>query len=185
MVDSSTGGDLDIRMGTGDSRSVEPVLKELDYPQHRMFSNIIPVKRIIDIGPGIKPVRFFKPDLHICVEPSKVYAKILIEHGYDVLNTTADVALKVLEPVDSIFLLDVIEHMEKEKGLEVLELAKKSALKQVVVFTPNGFLEQTTDAWGHGEDQWQTHRSGWKVSDFPGWVVRSDRNSIFAIWSAS
>jgi len=155
----------------------------LDKPQHKLFAGIKPVKRIIDIGPGIKPVRFFEPELHICVEPSPVYAKILKDNGYNVVNATAIDALKVLDAVDSIFMLDVIEHMEKEEGFEVIELAKKKALSQVIIFTPNGFLDQTTDEWGYGQTEWQTHRSGWYVGDFPEFKIRTDGRSIFGLYT--
>lgn len=78
--------------------------------------------------------------------------------------------------VDTVFMLDVIEHMEKEVGRQVLVEAARVARQQVVVFTPYGFHENDAqdersglDAWGlHGAEM-QRHRSGWLPEDFPGW----------------
>jgi len=152
-------------------------------PNHELFSGIEEADTILDIGAGIKPVQMIHPTFHVCIEPCPIYADILKAHGYAVIEKPA---IEVSFPiVDSIFLLDVIEHMEKPEGIEVLEKAKQAVRKQVIVFTPNGFLEQTSDEWGLGSPYWQTHRSGWKVSDFSGWEIRSNRSSIFAIWSAS
>lgn len=154
-------------------------------PEHPFFVGIEPVDTIIDIGPGIAPVQFFETKKHICIEPYWRYAEILEAHGYEVILSDAYDALPEVEQVDSIFLLDVIEHMEKPVGQAVLEMCKKKVKKQIVVFTPNGFKEQTTDQWNLGGEYWQFHRSGWTRDDFSDWRVIQDHNSIFAVWSPS
>jgi hypothetical protein len=73
--------------------------------------------------------------------------------------------------IEAIFLLDVIEHMEKEEGKRVIELAQQVAQRQIVLYTPYGFMEQTHDKWGLGGDEWQIHRSGWVPEEFPGWYI--------------
>ena len=134
---------------------------------------------IYDVGAGIRPQPFFKPKRHLCVEPHREYAEWLADAGYPVAQVTARQWFSACEPVDSIFLLDVIEHMDKTEGREVLDLAKSKAREQIVVFTPLGFVEQSyvegdKDRWGMNGGFWQTHRSGWMPEEFPGWRVLAD-----------
>ncbi|WP_250674771.1 hypothetical protein LZ906_004340 [Paraclostridium ghonii] len=42
--------------------------------------------------------------------------------------------------VDSILILDVIQHLEKEEALDLLSKTLNIASEQVFVFTPLGFL---------------------------------------------
>jgi len=151
------------------------------FPEHHLLKGFKEVDHIIDVGPGIRPVNFFPVKTHLCIEPYWRYAEILGAHGYDVINSEAYDALPEVESVDSIFLLDVIEHMEKPIGQHVLKLCKKNAKSQVIVFTPKGFEEQTGDRWNLGGDYWQTHRSGWDADDFYGWTITQDKKSILAI----
>lgn len=140
---------------------------------------------IADIGPGIRPQPFYKAARHLCIEPHAEYADWLESNGYAVIRETALVALPRLERVGCIFMLDVIEHMEKNEGRAVLELARAKA-HQVVVYTPLGFKEQSyqpgeKDAWGLNGSYWQTHRSGWTPGDFDGWRILQDGASFFAV----
>jgi len=153
---------------------------------NRVAPKIRETRTILDIGAGIRPQPFFKPKRHICVEPHKEYGCWLIENGYDLWDMTALQALEEAKHVDTIFMLDVIEHMTKTEGLEARHLAKLKA-DQVVVYTPMGFKEQSyqdgdKDAWGMNGTYWQTHRSGWTPEDFPGWDITAEAGSFFAIW---
>ena len=131
---------------------------------------------VLDVGAGIRPMNLYKPKQHICVEPFEPYCKILKNEGYsDVWHMTAMQALRYcldeFVPIEAIFLLDVIEHMEKEHGQHVIELAQAVALEQIVLYTPYGFMVQNEDKWGLGGDEWQIHRSGWVPEEFPGWHI--------------
>lgn len=133
---------------------------------------------VMDIGCGIVPMNYFRPKLHLLVEPWKEYSDILAyryagDKSVVILRTGALEALQLLgdNSVDSIFLLDVIEHMEKEVGRQVLREAERVAREQIVVFTPLGFMPQhmegaAADGWGLGGTTVQEHLSGWEPSDF-------------------
>lgn len=63
---------------------------------------------------------------------------------------------------DAVLALDLIEHLSKEEGYELISKMEKWAKKKVIFFTPNGFL------WQNGSDNniWQTHKSGWNTEEF-------------------
>lgn len=62
---------------------------------------------------------------------------------------------------DAIVALDLIEHLEKPDGYRLIEKMSAIASDRIIIFTPNGFLEQQDDS-----NPWNNHRSGWSVSDF-------------------
>lgn len=62
---------------------------------------------------------------------------------------------------DAVVALDVIEHLEKNEGWELLAAIESIARRKVIVFTPNGFLAQGAD-----DNPWQVHLSGWTVEEF-------------------
>jgi glycosyl transferase family 1 len=141
------------------------------------------VDRVLDIGPGIRPQGFFRPRVHLCAEPHAEYVDLLRDslrgEPVVVLHATGQDVVRLLpdDAVNSVFLLDVIEHMEKDAGAELLAECERVADTQVVVFTPLGFVRQDyeageADAWGLGGAEWQTHRSGWTPEEFEaGWAI--------------
>lgn len=60
---------------------------------------------------------------------------------------------------DAVIMLELIEHLPEEKGLEVLRKAERWARRKVVVSTPNGFIPQKD----MDDNLWQKHLSGWNV----------------------
>jgi len=72
--------------------------------------------------------------------------------------------------VDTVFLIDVIEHLDKADALKLLKTTEVIARKQLVVFTPIGFMPQRNpdgkDAWGLDGGMWQEHESAWSPADF-------------------
>lgn len=63
---------------------------------------------------------------------------------------------------DAAILLDVIEHLEREQGLNLLHRAEKWARKKILIYTPNEF----TDQYPYDKNPYQLHKSGWNVKDF-------------------
>ena len=145
---------------------------------------LIECDTVLDIGAGIRPMQWYVPDnFLICVEPHDPYADILEDAGYIVVRQTAIVALQSAMVFEAVYLLDVLEHMHKVEGMEVIELAKEKATKQVIIFTPKGFTEQTEDVWNLGGEYWQKHRSGWLPGEFPGWAISYFDTGFFAVWT--
>ncbi len=137
---------------------------------------------VLDIGCGIRPQSLIRANVHVCVEPSAEYVQLLKQNlkGSSILVVPLP-ALEALialpdRSIDSIFLIDVIEHMPKEVGLEVLKECKRVSRCQVIVFTPLGFMPQhihagQSDGWGMQGGAWQQHKSGWYPEDFPDWKL--------------
>lgn len=137
---------------------------------------------VLDIGVGLVPMKFFRPKLHLMIEPHHEYVQVLqSRHANDksvlIFHGKAnDIApCFATNSVDSVFLLDVIEHLEKEAGLSLLQEVQRIARNQVVVFTPLEFMPQASngevlDGWGMQGLDYQVHRSGWTPEDFgPNW----------------
>lgn len=146
-----------------------------------------PASSALDIGCGIRPQSLVLPDFLVCIEPHAEYAAILranLERSRSIIITLdALTALRALpsKSVDAAFLLDVIEHMPKPIGKEVLAELERVVRQQIVVFTPLGFMPQQihagdTDGWNLGGGLWQQHLSGWYPEDFSGWSVLACRD---------
>ena len=56
---------------------------------------------------------------------------------------------------------DVIEHVSREDGMQLIRDMERIASKRIVLFTPNGFLTQHSAE----EGDLQQHLSGWTVAD--------------------
>lgn len=149
-------------------------MAEVEPSQLPRPAGLVEVHTVLDIGAGLRPMGWYKPKLHICVEPHEAYADRLRLKGYSVWGMTALEALDLAfggPPIDAIYMLDVIEHMTRGASERALDLARALRPKQIVIATPDGFLEQHGDAWGMGGEHWQEHRSGWTPADFPGWTI--------------
>jgi len=149
--------------------------------REKLFSvvadKIIKTNTVLDIGCGIRPMDFFTPKTHILLEPFPEYVEMLrykYSHlNHIIINENSVNFLPKLpsKSIDSIFLLDVIEHLDKEEGLLIIKEMERIAKKQIIIFTPLGFEEQDceseeVDGWGLGGLSFQQHRSGWFPSDF-------------------
>ena len=169
-----------------------------------IHSFIKPCSVVLDIGCGIRPQTIIEPKVHICCDPHLEYIEHLRKiidfyRGNDLnnfeinpfctltkennsefvfINSDWENALKLFpqNSVDTIFLLDVIEHLDKDRGLRLIKLTETLCRKQIVLFTPLGFIEQEhdtiEDAWGLSGANLQKHLSGWLPDEFgEGWEI--------------
>lgn len=144
------------------------------------IKRILPCYISIDIGAGINLHPFISGAICICFEPYAEYVDLLkqeIQHRFDkiyvVKKKTWAEALDCLKgiKIDTVFLIDVIEHLPKDEGKELLRRTESITRQQIVIFTPLGFIAQHTleggkDAWGLNGAEWQEHKSGWMPEDF-------------------
>ena len=62
---------------------------------------------------------------------------------------------------DAVIMIEVLEHLPKKYGYQILKNAKKWAKKKVIITTPNGYIHQKQ----LDDNPLQKHLSGWSVSD--------------------
>ncbi len=156
-------------------------LRRNDPFDQDILDSIFPCDRLIDVGPGIRPFDNFEARVHLCIEPHGEYVTVLSDRGYPVIQAEALITLPFLRNFETVLFIDVLEHMSKADGILCLSFAKVIATKQIVVFTPLGFMKQEQiadepDAWGYNGWAWQTHRSGWTPDEFQGWDISVGRN---------
>lgn len=65
---------------------------------------------------------------------------------------------------DVVFCSQVIEHINRKEGEELLSIVDKLAKKKIIFGTPRGFMEQPEAFLGYNPHQ--VHKSGWTEDDF-------------------
>ena len=147
---------------------------------------IDPAKIVVDLGCGVRPSMLWAPELRICVEMFEPYFEHLKSRfvGLPLIIVKEDV-LDFLKKqpdksIDTLVANDLIEHLEKPKGQDLIREIERTVINQALVFTPYGFMEQHVD---EGDDGWgwmgngrQTHLSGWLPEDFLGWKIIYSQN---------
>lgn len=128
---------------------------------------------ILDVGCGIRPccVRWLQPGPgkeYVGLDAYRPYVESCRAKYPSLTFHVADVPPIAYSDrdFDTVVLDDVIEHLDKERGRELLDEALRVCRRGVIVRTPNGFCRQDSDPWNAGGDYWQTHRSGWVPEDF-------------------
>jgi len=142
---------------------------------------------VIDVGPGIRPQTVVKAVVTQMWEPHGTYVDRLRQdyprafesqaYRVDQVDwaqglTELEARLNEGEPKpDLLIALDVIEHLDKDAGLECL-LRSMALVDHVLLYTPYGFHPQeqighAKDPWGLDGMVWQEHRCGWIPEDLP------------------
>lgn len=75
---------------------------------------------------------------------------------------------------DTVLMLDFIEHVEKERGFELIEQVKKIARKNIILLTPLWWQDNSENVnnpslWCYG-NKFDYHKSLWTIEDFKGWT---------------
>ncbi|MDR3539835.1 MAG: class I SAM-dependent methyltransferase [Desulfosporosinus sp.] len=126
---------------------------------------------VLDVGCGVGATltRFCCP-IKIGIDAHRPYLENTKSgEPFIKLNFNAEHLSELFLPnsIDSVTLIDVIEHFEKEVAANVLRQVEEIAAKRVIIFTPRGFFNQKeVDHYGLGGESYQRHRSGWDVEDF-------------------
>jgi N-acetylglucosaminyl-diphospho-decaprenol L-rhamnosyltransferase len=139
----------------------------LTHPlQYLVIRELSSLHSVLDLGCGkhsmvpIIPTWIYTTGVEI-FEP---YYQAAVKSGRHTLYLNHDI-LTVEFPeksFDAVVLLDVLEHLPKEKGQFLLNKIEKIARKKIVIFTPNGFLPQDD----FDENPYMDHCSGWSAQEF-------------------
>lgn len=123
-------------------------------------------KSILDLGCGYKsPLKRLSKNFYsVGVELFKPYLLKSKEARIHDDYILADITKLGVRPksFDTVLALDVLEHLTKGDGLNMIKNMEKIASKKAVIFTPNGFLHQPE----YDGNVFQAHQSGWDVKAF-------------------
>jgi SAM-dependent methyltransferase len=122
---------------------------------------------VLDLGCGPSSlIQYVKgPTKTVGVEYWKPSMEESRQRGIHTEYINADIT-SVMYPdasFDSIILIDVLEHFEKEHAIELLKKIQRWTKKNVIVVVPNGFVPQEEDIGDSNKKQ--HHLSGWTVKD--------------------
>jgi len=92
--------------------------------------------------------------------PYILHSKSQKLHGDYVLADARFLGLKE-DSFDCVIALDLIEHLTKKEGHNLLKSLEKIAKKKIIIFTPNGFLPQSS----YDSNIYQAHKSEWNVTE--------------------
>ncbi len=107
----------------------------------------------------------------------EIYIKLI---KGDVVKVANDL-VKKKKKYDVVFCSQVIEHINRKKGTELLNLVEKLAKKRIVIGTPRGFMEQPHEFLG--DNPHQVHKSGWAEKDFKSRGYKINGIGFKSVWS--
>ncbi|HEX7042066.1 MAG TPA: class I SAM-dependent methyltransferase [Patescibacteria group bacterium] len=93
-------------------------------------------------------------------EKTGVYKKLIKGD----LVRTAKKLVQQRKKYDLVFCSQVIEHITRKQGEEILSLSDKLAKSRIYFGTPRGFMNQPEVFIG--DNPYQYHKSGWSLDDF-------------------
>lgn len=118
---------------------------------------------ILDVGCGANsPIQHFRKKIYSVgidvFEPALSVSRIKKIHNEYYQMNVLDIDKEFPENFfDCVLASDLIEHLTKKEGLELIQKMEKIAKKKIIIFTPNGYLPQ-----GECENNpYQEHKSGW------------------------
>ena len=136
-----------------------------------------PVSSVLDVGCGIRPQPIVAANRYVGVDAHQPYIDRVSRDGGEFICADWEQALRRFDDLefDLVVALDFIEHLDRKAGNRFLRAARRVG-RQVCIFTPLGSFPQhyqpgEPDQWGMDGGHWQSHRSAWQPSDFPGWQI--------------
>jgi len=138
------------------------------FPNYYSFlaQNLFDCNSILDLGCGNNsPLQYF-PHMSSRACGIDIFYPYLKEsqikgvHRKYILANILNICIKT-KSFDCVLALDLIEHLEKEEAFELINTMESIARKKVIIFTPNGFLQQKP----YDGNQYHIHKSGWVCED--------------------
>ncbi len=119
---------------------------------------------VLDLGCGWgSPLEFCPVSYSVGVEVFEPYLKESLERKIHSHYIKADVRKLNFKPksFDAVLMLELLEHLSKEEGHELLEKAEIWARKKIIVSTPNGYTQPVVI----DGDPCLAHQSGWTYDE--------------------
>jgi len=124
-------------------------------------------KSVLDLGCGQSSMlQYCGVPYSVGVEYWKPYIEESQRNGIHNEYVNADITELEMNrgQFDAVILIDVLEHIEKQKAKVLMCEMERWAAKKVIIVVPNGFMPQG-DAYGDGNIK-QHHISGWDTIEF-------------------
>jgi len=119
---------------------------------------------VLDLGCGRNsPIQYYNVPFSVGVELSEPYLEESKKKGIHNQYMKADIR-KVefkLKSFDAVLCLEVLEHLTKEEGYELIKKMERWARKKIIITTPNEYLRRD----GYDNNPLQEHKSGWSVEE--------------------
>jgi hypothetical protein len=135
---------------------------------HSQFQkNLVGCSTILDLGCGINSPFAVVSDKYYSVGVDAFLPSIEESKKLGIHNEYFNIDVMDIDKYfkdnsfDCVILIDLIEHLEKDKGELLLNKINKIAKKKIIVFTPNGYLHQGV----YYDNPWQEHKSGWTTKE--------------------
>ena len=129
------------------------------------------IATLLDLGAGTNPSgplrdKFKMKQLLIDVSYPQESNNFTVRKSLDILDSSGIKSEMYKfwgeKTADCVICIQTIEHLEKDRGLALLDMVESLASKLIIIETPNGFISQP----GSFENPFQEHKSGWVKGDF-------------------
>ncbi len=121
---------------------------------------------VLDLGCGAdSPVQFSTAQFTVGVDASGIALEEARRHKTHSAYLRADIRSVEFPAAsfDAVVLADVLEHVSKDHGRDILQRVAVVARKKVIVLTPNGYLQLEDGEHHNLLDQ---HVCGWQANEF-------------------
>ncbi len=119
---------------------------------------------VLDLGCGYNSsLQYCKVPFSVGVELFEPYLQESKKKGIHSEYIKADITKIefISKSFDAILCLEVLEHLTKDEGYELIIKMEEWAKKKIIITTPNGYLFQD----GYDGNLFQEHKSGWSIED--------------------
>lgn len=144
-------------------------LYKLLFPQlvDYLSSELEDAESILDIGCGNNsPLNHIPNRCHLYVVGIDLFLRYIREsrrksiHDEYVLADITQMPIRQ-KSFDCVLALDVLEHLTKQQGYELIRNMERIARREVIILTPNGYQMQSE----YDQNPLQVHRSGWTADE--------------------
>jgi len=143
----------------------EPVYDKL-FPKWTKYlkKEILKSDTVLDLGCGYNsPIQYCNQKYSVGVEKFESYLQESKKKGIHNKYVKADITKIEFKPksFDAVLCSEVLEHLTKEEGTELIKKMENWARKKIIITVPNGFLLQDT----FDNNDLQKNKCGWNAEE--------------------